>query len=91
MRQATDRLQKNIGRDDVDAEEERVTFDMVQDLKSHTPKVFDVFPRMLTCTSCKRQVCPECAGRCEKRLCNRTTCKNCASYKELWKACDRYL
>lgn len=61
--------------------------EMVWDLQGHAPRVFDVFPTMLRCSTCRRKVCPDCAGRCERRLCKAVTCTDCAEGKDPWTAC----
>lgn len=65
------------------------TEEMTRDLAWEATKVVDMFPRMLRCTRCHRQVCPDCAGRCKNGICPDVICEECAE-GDPWMACNCY-
>ena len=64
---------------------------LITDLNSQTFNVHDVWPRMLRCSQCRNNICPDCAGRCKNGICATITCKNCAGPgKDPWERCACY-
>ncbi|KAI5199132.1 hypothetical protein E4T39_06453 [Aureobasidium subglaciale] len=58
--------------------------DKVEALK---PLATDMFERMLKCSDCYRNVCPDCAGRCMRPDCLRAICKSCG-HPDPWIHCQ---
>lgn len=72
---------------DIDLKLQSAARDMINVLDQRAPHGLDAFPRMLRCSTCRRLVCPDCAGRCENGICTPINCKDCAG-GDPWKVCS---
>jgi hypothetical protein len=59
----------------------------IDDINAIKPQATDPFERMLTCDTCYRNVCPDCAGRCMRPACLQIICVKCGG-DDPWASCE---
>lgn len=72
---------------EINPEAQSAARDMINNLDKRAPHGLDAFPCMLRCSTCRRLVCPECAGRCPNGICTPINCKDCAGGNP-WTVCS---